>query len=56
MINGGLQSDQLHILQDRITAIQNYITQKQVNVNRVKMEMGEIKFKPSLNKVVSGKW
>ncbi|MCB0479100.1 MAG: PD40 domain-containing protein [Crocinitomicaceae bacterium] len=54
MINGGLKADQLNVLQARMTAIQNYLAQKSVDINRVKTQIEEIKLKPSLNISNSG--
>lgn len=53
-ISGGLDASQSHILQQRIQAIQNYISQKKVDASRIKMQFEEIKFKPSLDINSSG--
>ncbi|MEZ4938583.1 MAG: hypothetical protein R2799_13415 [Crocinitomicaceae bacterium] len=54
MINGGIASDQLNVLQARMANIQNYLSQKAVDLSRIKTQIEEIKFKPSLNIDQSG--
>lgn len=48
MINGGLASDQLNVLQQRMQSIQNYLAQKSVDINRIKTQVEEIKIQPSI--------
>ncbi len=54
MISGNLQAGQTEVLQARISAIQNYLSQKKVQMDRVIMQTKQIDFKPSLNINTSG--
>lgn len=49
MINSNLKTDQSEVLQARISAIKRYLSNKQIELQRVNIQTKQIDFKPSLN-------